>query len=52
MSEMIVNSPSMAWKEFFMMFLKRFLSENVRDIRAYEFERLVQGDLTVTEYEV
>lgn len=40
-SEMIVNSPPMAWKEFLMMFLKRFLSESVRDIRAYEFERLV-----------
>jgi sulfatase maturation enzyme AslB (radical SAM superfamily) len=49
---MIVNSPPMAWKEFLIMFLKRFLSESVRDIKAYEFERLVQGDLTVTKYEV
>jgi len=50
--EMIASSPPMAWKDFFEMFLERFLRESVREARPYEFEKLVQGDLTVTEYEV
>jgi sulfatase maturation enzyme AslB (radical SAM superfamily) len=48
-SEKTTNSPSMEWKEFSKRFLKHFLSENMRDTRAYEFERLVQGDLIVNK---
>jgi hypothetical protein len=42
----------MAWKDFSEMFLERFLPESVRKARSYEFKKLVQGDLTMTEYEV
>jgi len=48
-SEKTTNSPSMEWKEFSKRFLKHFLSENMRDTRVYEFERLVQGDLIVNK---
>ncbi|XP_073261125.1 uncharacterized protein [Populus alba] len=50
--ERAASSPPMAWKEFSEMFLERFLPESVREARSYEFEKLVQGDLTVIEYEV
>ena len=50
--ERAVSSPPMEWKEFSEMFLERFLPESVREARSYEFEKLVQGDLSVTEYEV
>jgi hypothetical protein len=39
----------MEWKGFSERFLERFLSENMRDTGAYEFERLVQGDLIVNK---
>lgn len=42
----------MVWKEFYKMFLELFLPESLRDAREYEFDRLVQGDLTVIDYEV
>jgi len=48
-SEKTTNSPSMEWKEFSKRFLKHFLSENMRDTGAYEFERLVQSDLIVNK---
>uniref|UniRef100_A0A6M2EZQ9 Retrotransposon gag domain-containing protein n=1 Tax=Populus davidiana TaxID=266767 RepID=A0A6M2EZQ9_9ROSI len=50
--ERAASSPPMVWKEFSEIFLERFLPESVREARSYEFEKLVQGDLTVTEYEV
>ncbi|XP_073268753.1 uncharacterized protein [Populus alba] len=50
--ERAYSSPPMEWKEFSEIFLERFLPESVREARSYEFEKLVQGDLTVTEYEV
>jgi len=50
--ERAASSPPVAWKDFSEMFLERFLPESVREVRPYEFEKLVQGDLTVTEYEV
>lgn len=48
-SEKATNSPSMEWKGFSERFLERFFSENMRDTGAYEFERLVQGDLIVNK---
>jgi hypothetical protein len=46
--ERAASSPPMAWKDFSEMFLERFLPESVREARSYKFEKLVQGDLTVT----
>jgi hypothetical protein len=51
-SENAINSLLITWKEFCEMFLKCFMLESVRDARAYKFERLVQGDLTITEHEL
>lgn len=41
-----------AWKTFTEQFQKKFIPEHYRDQKMEEFERLVQGDLPVQEYEI
>ena len=47
MNEKAANYQPMTWKEFYEMFFQCFLPESLRDARAYEFDKLVQGDLTM-----
>ncbi|MGV7959483.1 hypothetical protein PJP14_29725, partial [Mycobacterium kansasii] len=39
------------WEDFIDRFDRKFFPEHVRQQRALEFETLVQGDMTVSQYE-